>query len=132
VLSIRRELKERSVLGEYGAPAIQAAMRERAHMLVPSVATISRILVRHGAVDAGGRQRRPAPPRGWYLPAVAQGKAELDSLDVIEDLKLKGGPLISVLTVKSLQTGKCNGFPSATSPRETIDCAMKSGRPPDC
>ena len=66
MLSIRRELKERSVLGEYGAAAIQAAMCEQARIAVPSVATISRILVRYGAVDARGRQRRPAPPSGWY------------------------------------------------------------------
>ena len=76
MLSIRRELKERSVLGEYGAAAIQAAMCEQARIAVPSVATISRILVRYGAVDARGRQRRPAPPSGWYLPTVAQAKAE--------------------------------------------------------
>ena len=126
VLSIRRELKERSVLGEYGAPTIQAAMHERAHKLVPSVATISRILVRHGAVDAGGRQRRPAPPRGWYLPAVAQGKAELDSLDVIEDLKLKGGPLISVLTATSLHAGEVQAWPSEhVSAKSVLDCLIE-------
>lgn len=126
VLSIRRELKERSVLGEYGAPAIQGAMRERSDSPVPSVATISRILVRHGAVDAVGRQRRPAPPRGWYLPAVAQGKAELDSLDVIEDLKLKGGPLISVLTATSLLAGEVQAWPGEhISAKSVVECLIE-------
>jgi hypothetical protein len=30
------------------------------------------------------RQRRPAPPQGWYLPDLADGKAELDSFDFVE------------------------------------------------
>jgi hypothetical protein len=93
VLNLRRQLKEHSVLGEYGAAMIQATMREQGRVPVPSVATISRILVRHGVVDSRGRQRRPAPAPGWYLPAVAQGKAALDCFDIVEDLKLKDGPL---------------------------------------
>ena len=32
--------------------------------------------------------RRP----GWYLPAVAAGEAELDSFDLIEELKIANGP----------------------------------------
>jgi len=126
VLTIRRELKERSVLGEYGAPAIRGAMIERSHTPVPSVASISRILVRHGAVDGVGRQRRPAPPRGWYLPWVAQGNAELDSLDVIEDLKLKGGPLFSVLTATSLHAGEVQAWPSEhISAKSVVNCLVE-------
>lgn len=30
------------------------------------------------------RQRRPTPPKGWYLPDLADGKAELDSFDFVE------------------------------------------------
>lgn len=30
------------------------------------------------------RQRRPAPPKGWYLPDLADGQAELDSFDFVE------------------------------------------------
>jgi hypothetical protein len=48
------------------------------------------------------RRRRPAPPKGWYLPALAQGAAELDSFDFIEDLKIARGPLVSVLTAMSV------------------------------
>lgn len=126
VLSVRRELKERSVLGEYGAVSIQASMRERAYTPVPSVASISRILVRRGAVDALGRQRHPAPPRGWYLPVVAKGDAELDSLDVIEDLKLKGGPLISVLTATSLHAGAVQAWPSEqVSAKGVVECLIE-------
>jgi hypothetical protein len=46
--------------------------------------------------------RRPAPPKGWYLPEVAAGRAEVDCFDFIEDLKIAGGPLVNVLTAKSL------------------------------
>lgn len=44
----------------------------------------------------------PHPPKGWYLPDVAQGEAELDCFDFIEDLKIAAGPLVSVLTATSL------------------------------
>jgi hypothetical protein len=46
--------------------------------------------------------RRPAPPKGWYLPDVAAGSAEVDCFDFIEDLKIAQGPLVNVLTAKSL------------------------------
>jgi hypothetical protein len=49
------------------------------------------------------RIRRPAPPKGWYLPAVLAGQAEVDCFDFITDLKIADGPLIDVLTAKSLQ-----------------------------
>jgi hypothetical protein len=126
VLNLRRQLKERSVLGEYGAPMIQAAMREQARVPVPSVATISRILVRHGVVDDRGRQRRPAPPPGWYLPAVAQGKAALDCFDIVEDLKLKDGPLFSVLTATSLHAGEVGAWPSEhVSAKSVVACLIE-------
>src|SRR5690349_7944773 len=96
VLSMRKQL-EASVLGESGAPAIHQALQQAADRLVPAVATIGRILKRHGRTDARKRLRRPAPPRGWHLPQVAAGEAELDSFDLIEDLKLDKGPQFSVL-----------------------------------
>lgn len=48
------------------------------------------------------RVRRPAPPKGWYLPEVIAGRAEVDCFDFIEDLKIAEGPLVNVLTTKSL------------------------------
>lgn len=102
VLRIRRQLRRESVLGEFGAAAIQRELLARG-TAVPTVRTIGRILERHGAVDRAGRVRRPAPPAGWHLPAVAQGEAEIDLFDVIEDLKFKAGPLIDVLTSVSLR-----------------------------
>jgi hypothetical protein len=103
VLALREQLRRHSVLGEYGARAIGAALQEgRTTATVPARATIHRILARHGALDGTHRQRRPPPPKGWYLPAVAAGRAELDSFDFIEDLKIAEGPLVSVLTATSL------------------------------
>ena len=49
VLRLRRELKERSDLGEFGAAAIRAEMLARHLRRVPSVRTIGRVLLRRGA-----------------------------------------------------------------------------------
>lgn len=102
ILEIRRRLREHSVLGEYGARAIAAEL-QRVQQAVPSERTINRVLRRHGAFDGARRQRRPAPPKGWYLPLVAAGRADIDCFDFIEDLKIADGPLVSVLTGKSVR-----------------------------
>ena len=103
ILSVRNVLRKESVLGEYGPDAIGLALQHKqAREPVPSRVTIYRVLVRRGALDGVHRQRRPAPPKGWYLPDLACGRAELDSFDFIEDLKIAGGPLIDVLTSTSL------------------------------
>jgi putative transposase len=111
VLTVRRELQESSDLGFAGATAIQAALRQRGLASVPSVRTIGRILERRGALDGRKRQRRPPPPRGWHLPAVAQGRAELDSFDLVEGLVIKGGPQVEVLNGVSLQGGLAASWP---------------------
>ncbi len=85
ILELRKTLRNESVLGEYGAEAIQDALKAENALVVPSRATINRALARNGAQDAARRERRASPPRGWYLPAVAAGHAELDSFDLIED-----------------------------------------------
>lgn len=100
IIEQRKALRD-SVLGECGAKAIHAAF-ESAGERAASVPTINRILSRHGLQDAVRRVRRPAPPKGWYLPEVAAGRAEVDCFDFIEDLKIAGGPLVQVLTAKSL------------------------------
>lgn len=103
ILRVRASLREHSVLGEYGPDAIGLALREQsAHAPVPGQATIARVLARRGMLDGVHRQRRPAPPKGWHLPEVAAGDAELDSFDFIEDLKIATGPLVSALTAMSL------------------------------
>lgn len=103
ILHVRRRLRDDSVLGEYGLDAIGVALREgSAPAQLPSRTTIYRVLERHGALDGTHRQRRPAPPKGWYLPGFAERQVELDAFDFIEDLKIAGGPLVSVLTATSL------------------------------
>lgn len=101
IVELRSSLRERSVLGEYGAKAIHAALKAE-HKAPPSVASINRVLARHGLQDISRRIRRPAPPKGWYLPAVAAAEAEVDCFDFIEDLKIAEGPLACALTAKSL------------------------------
>ena len=111
VLELRTSLREHSILGEYGAEAIQQALQIETASNAPSRASINRVLARHGLHDGARRSRRPAPPRGWYLPAVAAGKSELDSFDLIEDLKIAGGPLASILTGTSLHGGLVDAWP---------------------
>lgn len=101
IIEQRRALRE-GILGEYGAQAIRRALQAEGAKTSPSLATINRVLARHGLLDAARRIRRPAPPKGWYLPDVVAGRAELDAFDFIEDLKIAEGPLIQVLTAKSL------------------------------
>ncbi|MGH8241430.1 MAG: hypothetical protein ACREXP_31045, partial [Steroidobacteraceae bacterium] len=102
ILRMRRQLRQHSVLGEYGARAIAVELQRR-NQPSPSERTINRVLGRHGAFDGVHRSRRPAPPKGWYLPAVAAGRADIDCFDFVEDLKIANGPLLSVLTAKSVR-----------------------------
>jgi hypothetical protein len=101
IVELRKSLREDSILGEYGARAIQAALKTEM-ATAPSVASVNRVLAHHGLQDAARRIRRPAPPKGWYLPEVAAGRAEVDCFDFIEDLKIAEGPLVNALTAKSV------------------------------
>ena len=111
ILVLRRELKEQSALGEFGAQAIHRALVARGHPAVPTVRTIGRVLERRGALDGRRRVRRLPPPRGWYLPAVGQGQAELDSFDIVEGLLLPDGTDIEVLTSISLHGALVRAWP---------------------
>jgi transposase len=113
VLTLRAELKAHSDLGEYGAKAIRAALKERGVRPAPALCTINRILGRRGALDGRRRARRPPPPPGWYLPDVAAGRAELDSVDIVEGLVIKGGTHVEVLNATSLHGGLVGSWPMA-------------------
>src|SRR2546425_2274841 len=134
VLGLRRELKETSDLGEYGARAIHHELVARGHVLVPSVRTIGRVLERRGALDARRRIRRSPPPQGWYLPEVAAGRAELDSFDTIEGLALEGGIRLEGLNVVSLHGGLPRSWPQPLVTAKTTGEALvehwrEGGRP---
>jgi hypothetical protein len=111
VLKLRKELKENSPLGEYGADAIKRGMDQRGCIHGISRPTINRILQRNGMLDGKRRQRRKAPPTGWYLPDVASGSAELDQFDFVEDLCLEGGRIFHVLNGISLHGGLVASWP---------------------
>lgn len=112
VLRLRRELRDQSDLGEFGAHAIHRALLDRAIPRPPGVRTIGRILERRGALDGRRRVRRVPPPRGWYLPAVSPGDVELDSFDVVTGLQLPDGMDIEVLTGTALHSGLVGAWPS--------------------
>jgi hypothetical protein len=120
ILSVRRTLREDSVLGEYGPDAIGLALQEDSSLeQLPSRMTIYRVLERHGALDGTHRQRRPALPKGWHLPALAHGQAELDSFDFIEDLKIARGAAGLGTHCHQLARGAggCLGWSSIPAPK---------------
>ena len=113
VVALRRTLQRQSDLGGFGAEAVAAELRRQAVPNPPCARTIHRILERCGALDGGQRTRRPAPPRGWYLPDLAAARAELDQFDLVEDLKIQDGPLVGSLNGVSLHGGLVGAFPDA-------------------
>jgi len=110
VVQARQDLAQ-SDLGAIGADAIRQALVDQGVAKVPSVRTINRILGRRGALDGKKRTRRPPPPTGWYLPDVAAGRAELDSIDIVEGLVIKEGPHVEVLNAVSLHGGLPASWP---------------------
>lgn len=118
ILQLRSELREQSALGEYGAAAIRRHLVDVGGVSassVPSTRTINRILERNGVFDGKRRVRRPAPPVGWYLPDACQRRAEIDSMDLVEGLALKGGIQIEVLNIISVHGGVVNSWPHSGS-----------------
>ena len=111
VLDLRRQLRDHSALGEFGAAAIHRELVREGPDRVPTVRTIGRILERRGALDGRRRIRHPAPPRGWYLPQVAARQAELDSFDVVEGLSIEGHGVIDILNAVSLHGGLPGSWP---------------------
>lgn len=111
VLNLRKELKENSDLGEYGADAILREMHRLECPQPPSRATVNRILLRHGQLDGRRRRRYTPPPKGWYLKNVAKGIAELDQFDYVEDLCIQGGTIFNVLNGISLHGGLVASWP---------------------
>jgi putative transposase len=112
VLDLRKQLRDHSPLGEFGAAAIHLEMQRRGDKLIPSRRTIGYILERHGALDYRRRVRRTPPPPGWYLPDLADGFAEMDEFDFVEGLVIKGGTEVEVLNVVSLHGAIVGAFPA--------------------
>jgi hypothetical protein len=98
VCRLRRQLAKDD-LGFVGAASIRAALAARPSARWPSVRTINRILHAQGFMDTVRRQRRPAPPAGWYLPTR---DTELDSFDFIEGLGLGEAGPCDVFTGRAL------------------------------
>jgi hypothetical protein len=115
ICALRKALAVESALGFRGASIIAEALRAEGLAGVPCVRTIGRVLARAGLLDARARVRRPAPAPGWYLPAVREGRAELDSFDVIEDLPLEGFGLCQVFTGRALLGAAVGAWPTANA-----------------
>lgn len=111
IARVREELRD-GVLGDLGPAAIREAMLAAGAEQVPSLRTIARIVTRLGLNERPRRVRRPAPPRGWYLPDVAAGAAELDAFDAIVDLPVFARGDMDVLTGISLHGGDPDAWPA--------------------
>ena len=129
ILATRKRLKDSSDLGEFGAAAIRLNLVAAPCVSVPSLRTIGRILKRRGALDGRLRIRRPPPPSGWYLPAVAAGRADIDLFDVVEDLVIRGGIDVNVLNATSLHGGLKASWPqSVITAKFTLNCLLEHWR----
>jgi putative transposase len=130
VLEVRRQLQTTSDLGFHGAATIRLALQARGIESPPSVRTINRILRRRGVLDGQRRVRRPPPPLGWYLPPVAARCHELDSVDVVEGLVIKGGPQVEVLNAVSLHGGLVASWPGPASvtAKFAVECLVEHWR----
>ena len=124
VLTLRHVLRDTSPLGEYGAPAIHRDWPSTWGP-PPAVRTIGRILDRCGALDGQRRVRRPAPPRGWYLPPVARVEAECDCFDIVEGLVIEGGPEVQVLTGVALHGGLPDAWPTDGITARRVQAALQ-------
>lgn len=125
VLGTRQALRE-GILREHGALAIRRSLERLAvppEGPLPSVRTIGRILERRGVLDGRHRERRPAPPPGWYLPGLMERWTELDAVDSIEDLRVRGG-LIEVLTLISLHGALPGAWPGPPLVTDRVMAAL--------
>src|SRR5215475_7088804 len=113
VLAIRQHLRDTSDLGEFGAAAIRQELLAQGVADPPSIRTIGAILQRRGALDYHRRVRRPPPRPGWYVPAVADGRAELDSFDIVEGRVIQGGTAVEVRNGLSLHGGLAVSWPQS-------------------
>ena len=124
-----------SALGDCGAQAIRdELLRLAPESPVPSVRTIGRILQRTGHLDGRIRTRRPPPPPGWYLPALARREAELDSFDTVEGLVIAGGLQVEVLNAMSLHGHLPGSWPEGPFTTDSVLAALlahwrQQGRP---
>ena len=130
VLEVRRQLQTTSDLGFHGAALIRQALEARGIASLPAVRTVNRILRRRGALDGQPRVRRPPPPPGWYLPQVAARRHELDSVDVVEGLVIKGGPQVEVLNAVSLHGGLVSSWPvpASVTAKLVVECLVERWR----
>ena len=129
ILAVRRFLAQHSDLGEWGARAIHSYLQEQGDASIPSVTTINRILKRNGVFDGRQRVRRKPPGPGWYLPEVAQRRAEIDETDFVEGLFLEGGEELFVLNTISLHGGLCASWVTPQQKTEVVlECLQSHWR----
>lgn len=129
VVRLRKELREKSALGDCEARAIREELQRRRTKPLPSIRTIGRILLRKGVLDGRRRVRRPPPPPGWYLPRVAARRAELESFDFVEGLVIRGGIDVMVLNGMSIHGGLASSWvESAWTAKKTVQTLVSHWR----
>lgn len=123
IAKARHHLRTHDALGEYGPAAIRRHLLGRG-VGAPCERTIARWLERLG-LSGRERWRRAPPPKGWYLPEVAAGTAELDSCDIVEGLCLRGRRRVEAFNVVALWGGSVD---TTTAPVITTAQAIRGLR----
>lgn len=128
----RRYLQRHDALGEHGPAAIRRHLLARG-IAAPCERTIARWLARFG-LSGTERWRRPPPPKGWYLPEVCAGRAEVDSCDIVEGLRLRGNRRIEALNTLALWGGAVDSTAAERISTATVIAALqlrwqREGRP---
>jgi len=124
---VRKQLETTGALGFVGAQAIREALSQDVDLPEPpSVRTIGRILRRQGLLDGQRRVRRAAPPAGWYLPGLAQQRVELDSFDIVEDLRMENLGLFQLFTTRSLWGPLAEAWPARVASTSFILQALEA------
>jgi hypothetical protein len=80
--------------------------------------------------------RRPPPPRGWHLPDVAAQQVELDSIDIVEGLVIRGNPRrgkppleVQVLNLIALHGALAGSWPQRqVTAKSTMDALVEHWR----
>ena len=130
VLEVRRQLQTTCDLGFHVPPPSvrpwKPAGSRRPPRCGPSTVSCGGEAPSTATSGCAGRHRRS----DGYLPPVAARRHELDNLDIIEGLVIKGGPQVEVLNGVSLHGGLVASWPvpASVTAKLVVECLVEHWR----